>query len=265
MIERLKNFKYNKTLIEMLLQSKTGAISVGVFGPIFYIFIFYNDIPVSILAIWFFMQCFFFLFRMKCSNYLSTNLYILNDEDIKKTLIKYLLFIFMNSLFWGISTVLALKYGTQTQVFILMAVLFGMLTGAMSTLTPVFHAVVIFVFNIIGVLILALVFVGANETYYAASVLIFIYLLVAIQSAYKIHNSMSNSIEKNEEIQRLNEQLELKVTKAVQEMKKKEKLLQQQTKLAQMGEMISMISHQWRQPLGAISSAVIGIQIKKDS
>jgi len=49
------------------------------------------------------------------------------------------------------------------------------------------------------------------------------------------------------------------------DIKVKEKLLQQQTRLAQMGEMISMISHQWRQPLGAISSAVIGIKIKRAS
>jgi len=49
------------------------------------------------------------------------------------------------------------------------------------------------------------------------------------------------------------------------EIKHKDKLLQEQTRLAQMGEMISMIAHQWRQPLGAISSSVISIQTKKIS
>ena len=45
------------------------------------------------------------------------------------------------------------------------------------------------------------------------------------------------------------------------EVKEKEKQLLQQTKLAQMGDMISMIAHQWRQPLNAISAAGINLSL----
>jgi len=41
-----------------------------------------------------------------------------------------------------------------------------------------------------------------------------------------------------------------------------DKKLLQHSKLAQMGEMISMIAHQWRQPLGAISSTAVNLKIK---
>ena len=46
------------------------------------------------------------------------------------------------------------------------------------------------------------------------------------------------------------------------EMKEKESLLLKQSRLAAMGEMISMIAHQWRQPLMAISVAVTNLKMK---
>ncbi|NOQ32068.1 MAG: DUF3365 domain-containing protein [Helicobacteraceae bacterium] len=44
--------------------------------------------------------------------------------------------------------------------------------------------------------------------------------------------------------------------------KQQEKILRQQSRLAQMGEMISMIAHQWRQPLNAISLTSNNLQFK---
>ena len=45
-------------------------------------------------------------------------------------------------------------------------------------------------------------------------------------------------------------------------LQKKDQQLFNQSRQAQMGEMISMIAHQWRQPLGAISSTVVNLQMK---
>ncbi len=46
------------------------------------------------------------------------------------------------------------------------------------------------------------------------------------------------------------------------ELKEKETLLLKQSRMAAMGEMISMIAHQWRQPLAAISSATASMKLK---
>ena len=47
-----------------------------------------------------------------------------------------------------------------------------------------------------------------------------------------------------------------------QEAIKRDAQLVQQSRLAQMGEMISMIAHQWRQPLSAISSTSMNLQLQ---
>ena len=59
----------------------------------------------------------------------------------------------------------------------------------------------------------------------------------------------------------LNDSLHTKVESAVEEVRKKDELMVQQARLAQMGEMIAMIAHQWRQPLSSISAISANIQL----
>ncbi|NVJ52611.1 MAG: transporter substrate-binding domain-containing protein [Campylobacteraceae bacterium] len=48
------------------------------------------------------------------------------------------------------------------------------------------------------------------------------------------------------------------------DIKNKEELLLQQSKMASLGEMIGNIAHQWRQPLSTISTAASGLKIQKE-
>ncbi len=65
---------------------------------------------------------------------------------------------------------------------------------------------------------------------------------------------------KTYELQQLNTDLERRIEKKIEESREHEKMLFRQARYAQMGEMISMIAHQWRQPLNAIATISATIQ-----
>lgn len=65
---------------------------------------------------------------------------------------------------------------------------------------------------------------------------------------------ITNEIEKQKEITQLNTILNSKIKDQINTLRVKDRQLQYQSKLAQMGEILNMIAHQWRQPLGAINS-----------
>jgi PAS domain S-box-containing protein len=61
---------------------------------------------------------------------------------------------------------------------------------------------------------------------------------------------------------KLEEELESRVKDEVAKNQKKDLMLQQQSRLAQLGEMISMIAHQWRQPLASIASVALTLKLR---
>ena len=66
----------------------------------------------------------------------------------------------------------------------------------------------------------------------------------------------------SKELEDTNIYLEEKIKREVKKSRQKDQVMLQQSKLAQMGEMISMIAHQWRQPLATISSLSIGMNLQ---
>ncbi|WP_297442112.1 ABC transporter substrate-binding protein [Sulfurimonas sp.] len=67
---------------------------------------------------------------------------------------------------------------------------------------------------------------------------------------------------KTKELREINDSLEATVQEKVNELIKKDEILTRQSKQAVMGEMISMIAHQWRQPLNMITLQISNIQLK---
>ncbi len=65
---------------------------------------------------------------------------------------------------------------------------------------------------------------------------------------------------REDELKALNENLFMKVECGIQEAKQKDKKILEQAKLARIGSMISMIAHQWRQPLSQLSGILMELE-----
>lgn len=66
------------------------------------------------------------------------------------------------------------------------------------------------------------------------------------------------------ELENYKNTLETRIDEEVKRNREKDRLLHNQSKSVQMGEMINMIAHQWRQPLNAISASAISIEMRQE-
>ena len=103
-----------------------------------------------------------------------------------------------------------------------------------------------------------------NLTQNIKAILTFIFFMIMLLVVFSYFDRR-REMEKEKllkELQSTNEALELKVKEKVEEIRKKDILLLNQSKLASLGEMLNMIAHQWRQPLNAISAYAVKIELE---
>ncbi len=78
----------------------------------------------------------------------------------------------------------------------------------------------------------------------------------------KYSKTLETLKEKDKELQELNENLEIIVQSEIEKNIRKDNILQQQSRLVALGEMINNIAHQWRQPLSLITTAISALALK---
>lgn len=79
----------------------------------------------------------------------------------------------------------------------------------------------------------------------------------------KFLNSYNAQVkQKTEELEMLNKTLESRVQEEIQKGREQEQLLIQKSKFIALGEMISNIAHQWRQPLSQLSALLMTLKLK---
>lgn len=115
-------------------------------------------------------------------------------------------------------------------------------------------------FVIIVIYIICSLFLYKNnyelfEKYFKEVILLSIILiLISLYLSYKITNLLKKSFVKYQN----------KILEDIEENKKRDFMLFQQSKLATIGELLYNISHQWRQPLSVIITTASGIKIQKE-
>ena len=81
------------------------------------------------------------------------------------------------------------------------------------------------------------------------------------------YSAIRHDITSKKELEELSKTLEKRVAEEVDKNREQTSHMLQQSRLAQMGEMLSMIAHQWRQPLASISaiSATLTLDVIMDA
>jgi signal transduction histidine kinase len=88
-------------------------------------------------------------------------------------------------------------------------------------------------------------------------------LVVIINHFKSLHSYLEDAISKKTmELRALNNSLETRIQKEVENSRRKDNIMFQQARLASLGEMLQNIAHQWRQPLGSLMMIIQSFESK---
>ncbi len=245
-------------LIRLFLSLSFKSSIAYISSLIFFDIVFYEFIPIELLIIvsilhiinqlmrWYYVH----LYKDKKLNKKQKNIFLRNHT----------LLIFMGGVVWGVCGALSVVYAPSPYEYVMVVLLVAMSAGSIATLNAIYRTYLAFNVPLFLILVGALLFTG-TITHILIAIILMIFTYVVIQASWDMYHGLKRSIElkhlyhyAQEELKELNENLEDVISEKVAENRQKDQQMIEQSRLAQMGEMISMIAHQWRQPLSAITA-----------
>ncbi|HFU74426.1 MAG TPA: HAMP domain-containing histidine kinase, partial [Helicobacteraceae bacterium] len=143
----------------------------------------------------------------------------------------------------------------------------GLSAGSIATLSPVYRAFSFFIIPMLSIQIIVS-FYFLDQIHLFMAFIVFIFMFVVLSSAHSVYERMKEAIELRDQVTtseeallKLNATLEERIEEESKKNAEKTRLLYHQSRHAQMGEMLGMIAHQWRQPLTSISASTTAIEV----
>ena len=250
--------EYNVDLIELFLSVSFKSSLAYIASVVVFTVVFYEYIPLTILIL--ILGTHLFYQGMRLYYVLHYKGVSLSQKEKVLFLEKHTVLMFVGSVAWGLSCYIAIYYAPMNYEYMMLFLIISIAAGSISTLSAIYRAYLAFNLPMITVLVITFIFHSGEFHLYIAIVLpIFSYVLMA--ASWEMHKSLKRTMElkdlyaqSQEELKQINSSLELRVKEAVEENRQKDQQMLAQSRLAQMGEMLSMIAHQWKQPLSSITA-----------
>lgn len=256
-----RSFEYPSELILMMTKAiQKGVLIATLLAASLVTLLLYGFVPFYILTLWLIGQFALSVARVNIARKLEQSLQ--QETAAKKKYIKLTVFTTaLSAVMWGLTSWLTILYAPDPYSYYVLIILAALTAGAATTLGSVFHAYFVFMSIILLMVSLSFAYYGGDMHLLIAFItLIAITILTATGSDH--YFKLKKIVELSVELKNFNTALEERVQKEVAKNIEKDIQLIHQARLAQMGEMISLIAHQWRQPLNIISTAATDLDLK---